>query len=139
MHRAVFDANVWVSAAAFPGSTPDRAISLLGPGDVLSATSEPLIDQVRRALHSPRFTASPAVTEQTVAELRDLSLVVDPAFRLAVITAKESDNRVLACAVAGRAGVIVTGDRKHLPKLGSDEGIPIVSPLAFLALPLTAE
>ncbi len=139
MRSAVFDANVWVSAAAFPGSTPDRAIVLVRAGQVLSVTSEPLIDQVRRALQSPRITDLPAVVDQTVAEMRDLSLVVNPEFRLAVITAKESDNRVLECAIAGRADVIVTGDRKHLLKLGSYEGIPLDSPADFLALVLADE
>lgn len=136
---AVFDANVWVSAAAFPGMTPDRAIGLLRAGLVVSVTSEPLIDQVRRALQSPRFTVAPAAIEQTVAAMRSLSRVVDPQFRLAVITAKESDNRVLECAVAGRADVIVTGDRKHLLKLGQYESIPLVSPADFLALLLADE
>ena len=52
--------------------------------------------------------------------------------RLAVITAKESDNRILECAVAGQAAFIVTGDRKHLLPLGEYSGIRIVSPADFV-------
>ena len=64
--------------------------------------------------------------------MRGVSILVKPTFTLAVIAAKESDNRILECAVAGRTDVIVTGDRKHLLPLGSYEGIQIVSPADFL-------
>ena len=40
------------------------------------------------------------------------------------------DNRILECAIAGHADVIVSGDR-HLRKLKSYKGIPIVRPVDF--------
>ena len=45
--------------------------------------------------------------------------------------ADEPDNRVLECAVAGRADAIVTGDRAML-KLRRFEGIEILTLRAFL-------
>ena len=42
------------------------------------------------------------------------------------------DAKVLACAFAGKADVIVTGDKKHLLPLKRYRGIPIVSPAEFL-------
>ena len=53
--------------------------------------------------------------------------------RVAVIQDKESDNRVLECAVAGAVDAIVTGDRKHLLPLRRYADIPILSPSDFLA------
>jgi len=44
----------------------------------------------------------------------------------------DPDNRVLECAVAANADVIVSGDKKHLLLLGSFRTIPIVSPTEFL-------
>jgi putative PIN family toxin of toxin-antitoxin system len=41
------------------------------------------------------------------------------------------DNRVLECAVEGKADLIVSGDR-HLRRLKSYAGIPIVRPIDFL-------
>lgn len=64
--------------------------------------------------------------------MRAISHLVVPAFTLAVITAKESDNWILECAVAGGADLIVTGDRKHLLPLGNYRGIAIVTPADFL-------
>jgi predicted nucleic acid-binding protein len=40
------------------------------------------------------------------------------------------DNRILECAIAGQADLIVSGDR-HLLKLKSYQGIPIVRPVDF--------
>ena len=109
--RVVYDANVWVSNAAFPGSVPYRAVDFARSGTVLSISSEALIGQVRRALLGPRFALPIETVDEIEREIRALSLIVRPTVRLAVITAKESDNRVLECAVAGGADVIVTGDR----------------------------
>jgi predicted nucleic acid-binding protein len=75
---------------------------------------------------------SPSVVVDAEQEMRALSQLVLPRVRLAVVTAKESDNRVLECAVEGQADVIVTGDRKHLLPLGSYAGIPIITPRDFL-------
>jgi putative PIN family toxin of toxin-antitoxin system len=130
--RVVFDASVWVSAFMYPASVPDQAVDLARRRQVQSILSDPLIDQVQRAILGPRFARSSAAVRVLVAEMRDVSRLVVPAVTLAVIAAKESDNRVLECAVAGRADVIVTGDRKHVLPLGSYEGIRIVSPAAFL-------
>ena len=133
MRHVVFDASVWVSGVAYPGSVPDQAVSLARQGKVRSVISPALIDQVRRALLSPRFGRSPAAVQAIESRIRAVSLVVVPTVRLAVITAKESDNRVLECAIEGNADLIVTGDRKHLLPLGQYQGIRIVSPRDFLA------
>jgi predicted nucleic acid-binding protein len=41
-----------------------------------------------------------------------------------------ADNRILECGIAGHADVIVSGDR-HLLKLKSCKGIPVVRPIDF--------
>jgi predicted nucleic acid-binding protein len=56
---------------------------------------------------------------------------VQPSKTLAVLV-DEPDNRILECAVAGRADKIVTGD-KELLHLGSFEGISIVRLRDYLA------
>ena len=134
MPLVVFDASVWVSSAGYPGSAPHRAIDAARFGLVGSAVSEAIIDQVRRALAGPRFRFPSSVVADVEAEMRTLSALVHPTIRLAVITAKESDNRILECAVTASADLIVTGDRKHLLPLGSYRGIRIVSPAEFLRL-----
>jgi predicted nucleic acid-binding protein len=53
---------------------------------------------------------------------------------LSIITGRDSDNRVLECAVEGKADYIVTGDKKHLLPHGTFQGIQIVSPRDFLTV-----
>lgn len=130
MRRIVIDANVWVSAILNPTSIPDQVIELVRSREMESILSQPLIDQVIRTL--TRLRVSDARIGTAISDLIGISTLVTPDQVLTVITTKESDNRVLECAVAGGADVIVTGDRKHLLRLGNYDGIPIISPREFV-------
>jgi len=127
----LLDANIWVSAAAYPGGPPTVVVDLVRAGNVVSVTSEAILGQVYRAL--VKLHVSPEVLEETMVEMRSRSRIIVADFTLSVITAKESDNRILEIAVAGNADVIVPGDRRHLLPLGSYAGISIVTPADFLA------
>jgi hypothetical protein len=54
-----------------------------------------------------------------------------PTITLRVIAEDPTDDRILECAVAGGAGLIVSGDR-HLRKPKSFRNIGIVQPSDFL-------
>jgi predicted nucleic acid-binding protein len=56
--------------------------------------------------------------------------LVQPRERVQAVAADPDDNRVLECAITGRADLIVSNDR-HLRDLESFRGIPIVSGLDF--------
>ena len=58
----------------------------------------------------------------TIAEMADL---IEPGERLEVL-ADEPDNRILECAHAGKADVIVTGDKARL-NMQIYEGIRIIT------------
>jgi len=63
--------------------------------------------------------------------LGDVAEWVRPA-RLLSVAEEEADNRILECAIAGRAEVIVTGD-KGLLRLGTFEGTRIVTLKEYLS------
>ena len=46
-----------------------------------------------------------------------------------IVVNDADDDQVIAAAVAARAELIVTGDRKHLLPIGSHQGIAIVTAL----------
>jgi putative PIN family toxin of toxin-antitoxin system len=56
--------------------------------------------------------------------------IVVPRLTLRVVPEDDDDNRILECAVAGNAGLVVSGDY-HLRKLKSYHGIGIVTPIDF--------
>jgi len=57
--------------------------------------------------------------------------IITPKIVIDVIKEDPPDNRILECAVEGRADLIVSGDR-HLRRLKNYQGIPIVRPVDFL-------
>ncbi len=52
---------------------------------------------------------------------------------LQVIASDPDDDRILECALAGNADLIVSGDR-HLTRVKAFEGIGIVRPTDFLRM-----
>ena len=95
--------------------------------------SPALLGELARLLAYPKLAAvfdEPAGLVAAVAEAAD---TVDPAEHVTVL-ADEPDNRVLEAAAAGRADLIVTGD-KAMQELGSFLGIPIVSAAQFVTRP----
>lgn len=57
--------------------------------------------------------------------------MAEPRIVLDVIPDDPDDNRVLECALAGHADIVVSGDH-HLRNLGSYADIPIITVRQFL-------
>jgi uncharacterized protein len=64
--------------------------------------------------------------------LADLGETVQPRRRVRLLR-DDPDNRVLECAFAGHADLIVTGDRAML-RLGTTRGVRLVTLRDFLAM-----
>jgi putative PIN family toxin of toxin-antitoxin system len=127
--RVVLDSNVYVSAFTLPGGTADVALGVILAGRATALLSEPLLGETLRVL-GHKFSMDREELARTALFLGELTEQVSPRRRLAIV-ADEPDNRVLECAVAGRADAIVTGDRAML-NLRRFEGIEILTLRAFL-------
>ena len=127
--RLVADTNVILSGLVF-GGTPGRLLELVREGEVLLVTSAPLQSELERVLQR-KFPDLPDTTCELQALLRKLALLAIPQEVVTIISADPSDNRVLECALAGKADAIVSGDR-HLLALKTFRHIPILTPHAFL-------
>jgi putative PIN family toxin of toxin-antitoxin system len=110
--RVVLDTNILVSALVFPGGSADAALRRVVVGVDQLVISRPLIHELVRVL-GQKFDRDREMLARTTVFLVDLATVVTPRRKLSVL-ADEPDNRVLECAVAGRADRIVTGDRSML-------------------------
>ena len=127
--KAVFDTNIFVSALAIPGGQAERAVDLIINGRVNLCISKEIIHEVLGVL-AHKFSRNSEELSRTAVFLSDLAELVAPRHHLAVLD-DEPDNRILECAVAGHADVIVTGDRAMLD-LKRYEEIRIVSLRQFL-------
>lgn len=128
--RIVMDTNVIISGFLF-GGNPTRVLDLVVEGAARGFTSLPILDEVRGVLLRPKFGLSAEQALAFVDEFHHVSRVVDPGKEVRVIAVDPADNRVLECAEAAHAEVIVSGDA-HLLDLKQWGGIRIVSPTDFV-------
>ena len=127
--RVVFDTNIFISALVFPGGRAEEAIRTIIEGPDVLIISSPIIKETLAVL-AAKFGQDKEALSRTAVMLADLAEIVKPSKRIAVL-ADDPDNRILECALAGRAGYIVTGDKEML-KLGEYEGIKIITLKEYL-------
>lgn len=130
--RAVFDANVLISAILSSHGAPARLVQAWQAGTYDLVVSPLLLAEVRRALAYPRLErlVSPADADAFVAWLgRTAELAVDPDGPPPVNCEDPGDEYLIALAAAERA-MLVSGD-VHLTSLAPR--VPVRSPAAFLA------
>jgi len=128
--RVVLDSNVYISALLV-GRGCEEILDLGRAHIVEILISEDIIEEVVTVLRR-KFHWSSGDIRLLSDELRELCTMVpcDPGG--VEFPPDPADAKILSCAVAGKAGVIVTGDRKHLLPLKRYGRIPIVSPSEFL-------
>lgn len=135
--RAVIDTNVVVSSLIVVGSPPEQVLEALRRSQFALVLSRALADEYTRALSKPKATKTHQMDDFTVRryvrQLEQASEMVEPASTRRVVQKDADDDAVVACAVAGGADFIVTGDR-HLLDMRVHSGIHIVTPAMFLSL-----
>jgi putative PIN family toxin of toxin-antitoxin system len=129
MTRVVADTNIYVSALMFAG-LPGSLLDLGLLQAFILVTSPPLLDELEDKLRV-KFGVTPQDAATIRTKLEGVADVVVPDFILDLVEDDPDDNRVLECAVAGKADYIVSGD-PHLLNLKAHAGIPILTARQFL-------
>ncbi len=129
MMRVVADTNVLISALMF-GGLPGEFLELAFAGAFVLVSSPVLLDELDRKLRI-KFGVSAADADLVRNRLEGVAEVISTTLKLSVVKDDPDDDRVLECAVAGRAGVVVSGDR-HLLKLKSYDNCPILTIRQFM-------
>jgi putative PIN family toxin of toxin-antitoxin system len=131
----VLDTNLIISALLSPQGTPAKIINLWEEGKFDVAVSDPLLDELERALGYERikkyFRGTDFNRGVFIKHLREIAILVKPQISLEVITDDPDDNRPLECAVISRSSYIISGDQ-HLLDLKEYQGIQILSPAGFV-------
>lgn len=135
--RLVLDTNVVLASIISPAGVCSRVLELVLEGAATAICSAGLEEEYREVLNREKF----AYLRTTTA--LDPAIIIDALIRSAEIVAVSeiapvvgrdpADDHVIACAVAGGADFIVSGD-KHLLDLETWEGIEILRPRAMLML-----
>ncbi len=127
--RVVFDSNILISALLFPGGRGEKALQRVLQGRDELLISRPIIGEVVSVL-AAKFSRDREELSRVAVVLSEMGSMVKPIHRLSVL-GDEPDNRILECAVEGKADLIVTGDKTMLA-LGRYEGIELVSLNTYL-------
>ena len=130
--HAVLDTNVLISALLFAGA-PRAVLEMILAGAIDCSLSLPILDELRDVLHRPKFGLSSEQVMAVVEELSALGAIVGPSERISAVSAAPDDDRILECALAARARIILSGDA-HVLDLGEYQGIRIVNPSGFLQM-----
>lgn len=127
--RVVLDTNVIVSGFLW-GGVPRQLLQAARENRLRLFTSTPLLleltDILGRAKFARKLTAAQLSVDQLVERYALLATAVHPAAITPTILDDPGDDQVLACALAAKAEIIVSGDR-HLLELREHQGIRIVT------------
>jgi len=128
--RIVLDTNVVLSALLWRG-TPYHLLATIGQRSSIqlyssTALLEELADVLTRPSATKRLALIGRSAREVLADFVEAIELVEPASVPRVVVGDVDDDQVIAAAIAARADLIVSGDRKHLLPLGSHQGIDIV-------------
>jgi putative PIN family toxin of toxin-antitoxin system len=132
--KAVLDTNILVSATFWNGD-PYRIVIRAEKGDFELLLSPEIIreftevlnyDDIRRKILDKDLSF-----RLTVAKITSVAKIISPTVKLNIVKEDPDDNKILECALAGKADYMVTNDR-HLLTLKQFRGIPIVTAREFL-------
>ena len=122
--RVVFDTNVYISAA-IKSELAENLIELAAKTDFITLlTSEEILDELREKLTS-KFERSETITDIFIDRIRKIAELIEITEKVNVVKRDPSDNKILECALAGEADLIVTLDQ-DLIKLKNFKGIGII-------------
>ncbi len=125
--RVSLDTNVLVSALTTRGLSADVFRIVLTEHELL--TGEVNLVELRRVLRQ-RMRVPAKQIDEAEQLLRGQTIIPRPAKHFDIQLRDADDKWVLASAVAGRADVLVTGD-KDLLDLSQTAPLPILAPRAF--------
>lgn len=127
--RLVLDTNVVVSGLLWNGP-PAQLLEAAQANEAELFTTRQLLAELTRVLHRAKFANAIAASRLSIEELvlgyADLAIVIEPSSIAPTITADPDDDQVLACGLAAKTDLIVSGD-KHLLSLKQYQDMPIVT------------
>lgn len=127
--RVVVDANILVSALVFPGGRGEAALQRIIEEQDELILSKPILDELLGIL-ARKFSRDTEELARIAVFMSTLVPFVSPRRRLRVVK-DDPDNRVLECALTGRAQAIITGDHVLLA-LKNFRGVRLLSLREYL-------
>ncbi len=127
--RVIFDTNIYISAFAIPGGKAEQAYLHAIRGTFQLFTSIAILTETANTL-ATKFGWSEEKLQEFLFSVTQTATVLRTRPHVHILKDKP-DNRILECALAADADLIVTGDR-HLLTLKKFQSVTIISLANFL-------
>jgi uncharacterized protein len=114
--RVVVDSNVVVSAHLSDKGYERYVVDLVLAGKLDLCVSAAFLAEYEGVLHRKKFGISPSKVLGSMRLMRKAARLVSPRVSVCAATDPE-DNKFLECEVAANAEYLVTGDKRHFPKM----------------------
>jgi putative PIN family toxin of toxin-antitoxin system len=128
--KLVFDTNIYISAFVIPHSKAEKALLKVIEGKDKLLISKDIINETLKVLSTKFYRDKEALSHLAI-YLSEIAQIVEPVGAKLTVLKDEPDNRILECAISGKADAIITGDKEML-KLKEFKGIGILSLREFL-------
>ncbi len=112
----VLDTNVVVSAHLNEDGNEAAVFVLALAGKLRLFLSDPIFAEYKEVLSRPKFGLPSRQIERSLKLLRAASHLVTPTQTL-LVSSDPADNKFLDCAQTAQADYLVTGNRRHFPKI----------------------
>lgn len=123
--RVVLDTNIYIAAFNHPRGRNAKLWIAARTGEYRLLVSVPIIREMARVLRDS-FMWPESDLQRRIRLVSQVAQVLATKSTLDFVAADPDDNRVLECAVDGKADLIVSNDR-HLLDLRRCQGIPIIA------------
>lgn len=124
MIRVTFDTNILVSATVYKGNEFEL-LKLAKQSKFKLILSLQILAEFRNVIQREKFGYPPLLVEAIIQNILSICEIVVPRETLDVVKEDPDDDKILECAIAGKANYIISGDN-HLLKLKEYNGIKIV-------------
>ncbi len=129
--RIILDTNVLVSGLFFTG-TPLKILKGIRRGQYRTVVSPEIVDEYQKTINKLARHFPNVVNANAQLELIVLSSdICQPKKLIEPVCDDPDDDKFIACAIAGKTKIIVSGD-KHLLSISGYGGIEVLRPREFL-------
>ena len=129
--RIILDTNVLASGLFFPG-IPFKILNDINQGKYRTVVSQEIVDEYKRTIDKLADRFPDVINANTQLELIVLSSdICQPQELIEPVCADPDDDKFIACAIASKTRIIISGD-KHLLNVSGYKGIEVLTPRQFV-------
>jgi len=124
VRKIVLDTNVLISSILFKGELVG-IVDLWKKGKIVPVVSKETFNEFRKVLEYPKFRLTKGEIKTIVEEVLPFFEIVETTVEVSGVCKDPDDDKFIACALAGAADFIVSGD-KDLCDIGKYKSVKIV-------------